>query len=179
MSKVKINEEFTTQLRNETFLHFAENSTMGVLIIQRGFLQYFNKKFTEIFGYSQEEILNWKKREFYKIVHPEDLPSLIENFKIEADKKTVSVRFRGEGKDNDIIDIENYMCYIKYNNKTAYLSSYIPLEETIGELYIPKLIKTKEERLIVLESTPNIIKYLEDNKIQFEIITHSSYREVS
>ena len=79
MSKVEINEVFTTKLRNETFLHFAENSTMGVLIIQRGFLQYFNQKFTEIFGYTKEDILQWKKREFYKIVHPEDLPYLIEN----------------------------------------------------------------------------------------------------
>jgi len=177
MAKAIINEEFTTKLRNETFLHFADNSAMGVLIIQRGYLQYFNKKFTEIFGYTKEDILQWKKREFYKIVHPEDLPYLIENFKIEADKKTVSVRFRGVRKDNHIIDIENYMCYIKYNNKTAYLSSYIPLEETYDEFYIPKLIKTKTERKIILDYHPDIVKLLGDNDIKFEIIKHSSFRE--
>jgi len=168
---------FTTKLRNETFLHFADNLAMGVLIIQRGYLLYFNQKFTEIFGYTPEDINNWKKREFYKIVHPEDLPYLIENFKIEADKKTVSVQFRGVRKDNHIIDIENYMCYIKFNNKTAYLSSYIPLEESFDEFHIPKLIKTKEEKLIVLKSIPNVVKYLEDNEIKFEIINHGSYRE--
>ena len=118
-----------------------------------------------------------EKREFYKIVHPEDLPYLIENFKIEVDKKTVSVRFRGVRKDNHIIDIENYMCYIKYNNKTAYLSSYIPLEESFDEIYVPKLIKIKEEKLIVLKFSPNIVKHLEDNDIKFEIIKHRSYRE--
>ena len=48
MSKVEINEVFTTKLRDVTFLHFAERSTMGILIIQRGYLQYFNQKFTEI-----------------------------------------------------------------------------------------------------------------------------------
>ncbi|MEE9377920.1 MAG: PAS domain-containing protein [Candidatus Lokiarchaeia archaeon] len=177
MSKVQINEEFTTKLKNETFLHFADNSAMGVLIIQRGYLQYFNTKFIEIFGYSQEEILNWKKREFYKIVHPGDLPSLIENFKLEADKKTVSVRFRGVRKDNHIIGIENYMCYFKYNNKTAYLSSYIPLEETDDEFYIPKLVKTKTERKILSDYHPEIVKFLADNDIKFEIIKHSSFRE--
>ncbi len=177
MSKAIINEEFSTKLRNETFLHFAENSTMGVLIIQRGFLQYFNKRFTELFGYTKEDLLQWKKREFYKIVHPEDLPYLIDNFKIKADKKTVSVRFRGVRKDNHIIEIENYMCYIKYNNKTAYLSSYIPLEESFDDFYIPNLIKTKEEKLIVLKSTPNIVKILEDNNIAFKKIRHCSYRE--
>jgi len=177
MSKVKVNDVFTTKLRNETFLHFADNSAMGVLIIQRGYLLYFNQKFTELFGYTPEDINNWKKREFYKIIHPEDLPCLIENFKIEVDKKTVSVQFRGVRKDNHIIDIENYMCYIKFNNKTAYLSSYIPLEESFDEFHIPKLIKTKEEKLIVLKSIPNVVKYLEDNEIKFEIINHGSYRE--
>ena len=140
MSEVKNNEEFTTKLKDEQFLHFAENSTMGILIIQRGYIQYFNQKFTEIFGYNESDILNWKKREFYKIVHPEDLPYLIENFKIEVDKKTVSVRFRGVRKDNHIIDIENYMCYIKYNNKFAVLSSYISL----GESFNIEISKGKE-----------------------------------
>ena len=177
MSEAKSNEEFTTKLRDETFLHFAESSTMGILIIQRGYLQYFNQKFTEIFEYTNEDILKWKKREFYKIVYPEDLPDLIRRFKVEDDKKTVSVRFRGVKKDKSIIPIENYMCYIKYNNKTAFLSSYILLEESSDEYYIPELIKTKEEKLIVSKFSPKIVKYLEDNNLDFEIIKHSSYRE--
>ena len=150
---------------------------MGILIIQRGYLQYFNQKFTEIFGYTVDNISKWKKREFYKIVHPKDLPNLVKNFKVEDDKKTVSVRFRGVRKDNSIISIENYMCYIKYNNKTAFLSSYILLEESSIRYSIPKLIKTKEEKLILLKSSPNIVKFLEDNNLDFEIIKHSSYRE--
>jgi len=56
MSKVINNGEFTTKLKDEQFLRVADNSTMGVLIIQRGYLIYFNKKFSEMFGYSQEEI---------------------------------------------------------------------------------------------------------------------------
>ena len=177
MSEAKSNGEFTTKLRDETFLHFAESSTMGILIIQRGYLQYFNQKFTEIFEYTNEDILKWKKREFYKIVYPEDLPDLIRRFKVEDDKKTVSVRFRGVKKDKSIIPIENYMCYIKYNNKTAFLSSYILLEESSDEYYIPELIKTKEEKLILSKFSPKTVKYLEDNNLDFEIIKHSSYRE--
>jgi len=177
MSRVKINEDFTTKLRDVTFLHFADRSTMGILIIQRGYLQYFNQKFTEIFGYTVNDILKWKKREFYKIVHPEDLPDLLRRFKVEDDKKTVTVRFRGVRKDTSIISIENYMCYIKYNNETAFLSSYILLEEFSDKLYIPKLIKIKEEKLIVLKFSPNIVNHLEDNNLNFEIIKRGSYRE--
>jgi len=65
---VGLNEEFTTKLRDETFLHFADNSSIGIIIIQRGYLQYLNQRFAEIFGYNEEEISYWKKREFYKIV---------------------------------------------------------------------------------------------------------------
>ena len=99
MSKGENKEEFPTKLRNETFLHFADNSTMGIIIIQKGHLKYYNQKFGEIFGYGEEEISKWRKREFYKIVHPEDLSHLVEYFKVEDDKKTVLVRFKGSKQD--------------------------------------------------------------------------------
>ncbi|MFX1328267.1 MAG: PAS domain-containing protein [Promethearchaeota archaeon] len=177
MSEIKNNEVFSTKIKSETFLRFADNSRMGVLIIQRGYLKYFNKQFIELFGYNKQDILNWRKREFYKIVHPDDLPNLVKNFKIEDDRKTVTVQFRGIKKNKNIIPIENYICYIKYNNKTAYLSSYISLEKPIDEFYIPEIIKTKEEKIITLKYQPIIVKLLEDNNIDFKIIKHYSYRE--
>ena len=48
--KVEEVKGYATKLHNAQFLHFANNSAMGILIIQRGYLQYFNQKFTEIFG---------------------------------------------------------------------------------------------------------------------------------
>ncbi|MFX1322763.1 MAG: PAS domain-containing protein [Promethearchaeota archaeon] len=177
MSKIETDKDFTTKLRNETFLHFADKSTMGIAIIQRGHLKYFNEKFSEIFGYTEEEVAQWKKREFYKIVHPEDLAHLVEFFKVENDKKTVSLRFRGVRKDKKIVNIENYICHIKYNNKTAYLSSYILLEEPYNELYGPQTIKITKKKKIVLDYQTDIIKLLKDNKIKFDIYNACSYRE--
>ncbi len=144
MSKVINSGEFTTKLKDEQFLRFADKSTMGVILIQRGYLQYFNKRFEEIFGYSHEEILTWKKREFYKIVHPDDLQNILQQIKVE-DSKTVSVRFRGIPKDKGIINIENYVCRMTYNNKSAYLSSYVILETSYGDK------GTKKEKNILLE----------------------------
>ncbi|MFX1573700.1 MAG: PAS domain-containing protein [Promethearchaeota archaeon] len=178
MSKAKNDNEFTTKLKNEQFLYFAENSRLGIVLIQRGNLIYYNKKFGEIFGYSQEEISKWKKREFYKIVHPEDLKHLVETFKIENDKRTITIQFRGIRKDKKIINIENYNCPIKYNNKFAVLSSYIPIERTFKEEpYAPKIKKTKEEKLIMLKFTPLTEKLLRDNNVKFDIYNQSSYRE--
>ena len=178
MSEAKNNNEFTTKLKNEQFLHVADNSRLGIVLIQRGHLVYYNKKFGEIFGYSPEEISKWKKREFYKIVHPEDLKHLVESFKIENDKRTIAIRFRGIRKDKKIINIENYNCQITYNNKFAVLSSYIPLEKTFEEEpYAPKIKKTKEEKIIILKFTALTEKLLRDNNVKFDIYNQSSYRE--
>ncbi|MFW9969596.1 MAG: PAS domain S-box protein [Candidatus Odinarchaeota archaeon] len=73
ISKVMNNGKHTTQLNDDEFLQFAENSTMGVLIIQRGYIKYFNKKFQEIFGYPQDEISSWTKFENLKIIHSNDI----------------------------------------------------------------------------------------------------------
>ncbi|KKM23037.1 hypothetical protein LCGC14_1619290 [marine sediment metagenome] len=127
MSKVINNNGFTTKLNDDQFLRFADKSTMGVILIQRGCLIYFNTRFGQIFGYSKEEISNWKKFEYFKIIHPDDVPKLMQKMKIE-DNKNVSLRFRGVTKKGDIINIENYICRIKYNNKYAYLSSYVLLD---------------------------------------------------
>lgn len=144
MSKVEnTNGEFTTKLKDEQFLRFADKSTMGVILIQRGYLQYFNKRFEEIFGYSHEEILTWKKREFYKIVHPDDLSNILQQFKVE-DSKTVSVRFKGITKDKRMINLENYVCRMTYNNKSAYLSSYVLLDGPIEK-------KSSNNRKVKLE----------------------------
>ena len=177
MSKVENKEEFTTKLKDEQFLYFADNSSLGIALIQRGHLKYFNKRFAEVFGYNEHEILNWKKREFYKIVHPDDLPLLVKRFKVENDKKTVSVQFRGVKKDKKIIRIENYICHIYYNNKTAYLSSYIPLEKVYEKDYTPQTAKITTKKKIILDFHPNIIKLLKDNKVKFDIYNICSYRE--
>ncbi|MHA1107205.1 MAG: hypothetical protein ACTSPN_16040 [Promethearchaeota archaeon] len=157
MANVGIDKEFSTLLSNEQFLHFANNSRMGVVIIQRGYLKYYNQ------GYSKEEVANWKKREFYKIVHPEDLSYLVKYFKLEDDKKTLVVKFRGIRKDKRVIEIENYICNIKYNDMTAYLSSYVSLEGS----YLLKTAKLTTRKL----------KLLKENNISFTIIDNLSYRE--
>ena len=175
MSKAKINEEFTTKLRNETFLHFADNSNVGILIIQKGYLKYYNKRFQERFGYTQEEISQWKKREFFKLIHPEDLSQLMQKMKIKDDK-TISFKLRAITKEKKIINLEFYLCIIKYNNEKAYLLSHSPLIESFED-YIPKTIRLTYKKKVILDYTPEIIKIFEDNNLQFDIYKICFYKE--
>ncbi len=176
-NRVEAVETFSTKLSDDQFLHFAENSTMGVLIIQRGYLKYFNQKFSEIFDYPEDELSKWKKREFYKIVHPEDLPMLLEKLKIEDDKKTVTVRFRGITRSNQIIDIINYNCKIEYNGKTAYLASYALISPKIQKEFTPKTVIVRTNRVIMLDYHPKTIKILKDSNLNFVIIKKYLFRE--
>jgi PAS domain S-box-containing protein len=177
MPKRRIQDRFTTKLREETFLHIIDNSKMGITIIQRGYLLYFNQKFTEIFGYTKEDILKWKNREYYKIIHPDDLSQLTKNFKVADDKKTISVKFRGITKDKEIIDIETYICPIYYKNTIAYVSTHFPLDETYKEEYASPPIKVSEKKKIMVDFHPKIIRLLEDNNVEFDLYNIQSFRE--
>lgn len=178
MSKTELNERFYTTLKDDHFLYFADNSNLGILIIQKGYIKYVNKKSVETLGYSLQDISRWKKREFFKIIHPEDLNQLLQNLTIE-DKDAVSFQFRVFTKKGEMISVKTYLNIIKYNNERAYLLSYAPMKKSSDkyELYASKTIKITTEKKIALDYHPNVIKLLEDNNLDFEIINHCSYRE--
>ena len=56
MSKTELNERFYTTLKDDHFLYFADNSNLGILIIQKGYIKYVNKKSVETLGYSLQDI---------------------------------------------------------------------------------------------------------------------------
>ncbi|MFX1490580.1 MAG: PAS domain-containing protein, partial [Promethearchaeota archaeon] len=56
----------------EKFRTIAEQSFMGIIILQDGIFKYFNKQAANINGYSMEEIQNWEPYEFQKLIHPDD-----------------------------------------------------------------------------------------------------------
>ena len=168
--------DLSTQLRAETFLRLAEESQMGVSIIRRGFLLYFNQRSLDIFGYTKDDIQEWKKSEYFKFIHPDELPHLLKTMKIE-DARNCIIHFRGIRKNGETIPIENYVHRIKYQNMYAYFSTYNQLDPLIKGKYLPKAIKITKEKKLVLDYNPSVMKYLGDNKIPYDIVDQCSYRE--
>ncbi len=68
----KIKAEQELKESEEKFRNIAEQSLMGITVIQDGVYKYFNDKVTETIGYSVEDIKSWGPNEFLKIFHPED-----------------------------------------------------------------------------------------------------------
>ncbi len=50
----------------------AEQTLVGLAVIQDGVIKYVNEVVSAINGYSVEEMLGWKPRDFGKVVHPDD-----------------------------------------------------------------------------------------------------------
>jgi len=70
MEKIlKQSEEIFKKITDQTFLGFA--------IFQDFEIKYCNLAFSEAIGYSQEEILSWKAREFFNIIYPDDKEILV------------------------------------------------------------------------------------------------------
>ncbi len=103
----------------EKFRKIAENSLVGVNIIQNDILIYVNPKFAEIFGYSISECLN--NMHFSQLVYPKDLSIVQKNLRkrMSGERKSVNYAFRGIKKSGEIVHVEIFGSTIEFNGKPA------------------------------------------------------------
>ncbi|MFW9952212.1 MAG: PAS domain S-box protein, partial [Candidatus Thorarchaeota archaeon] len=116
----------------EKFRTIAEQSLMGICIIQDEKLLYINETLANILGYSQQEALEWKKGEFFKTIHPEDKKSIILAGVEALNDKLIGTRSyqaRGIKKNGEIIWLDVYYKIITFQKKPTYLVSFIDITE--------------------------------------------------
>ncbi len=91
--------EETLQESEAKFRNFADQSLVGIYLIQDRILKYVNPKFSEIFGFTVEQCLGLP---FDKFVYPEDLHIVEENIRnrLSGEVKTVNYEFRGIRKNH-------------------------------------------------------------------------------
>lgn len=53
------------------FRTIAEQTLMGICIIQDFEIKYVNQQMADIYGYPPDEVSNWKPKEFIKVIHPD------------------------------------------------------------------------------------------------------------
>ncbi len=116
----------------EQFRTISEQSLMGISIIQKERVKYVNKTLAYILGYSIEEMLNWGQGEFFKTIHPEDKRKIIEFATKIGNQYDSNVQYyeaRGIHRDGSTIWLEVYNKHITFQNKPAFLVSYIDITE--------------------------------------------------
>jgi len=113
----------------EKFRSFADQSLVGINLIQDGVFKYVNPKFADIFGYTIEECLNNMK--FVILVHPDDLAIVEDNIRRRISGKTnvVNYTFRGIKKTGQIIHLEIFGSSSFFNGKPAVTATILDITE--------------------------------------------------
>lgn len=136
----------------------AENSFMGIAIIQDNVIKYGNQKLAEIFGYTIEEMMNWPPLFHLTLVHPDDQELAMEQSrKKQADENDVipSYQFKGVTKSSEQIFLEIYSKTILLDGKSAILAMFNDITEkkaaeTRMEVAIQE-IENQNQKLIELD----------------------------
>ena len=115
------------QESEEKFRSLAEQSLVGISIIQDGVLTYVNPKFADMFGYTVAECLD--NMPYEKIVFPADSALVKEQAEkhIAGEGSATVYEFRGVTKGGNVIDIEIYGAPILYNKKPAAVGTLLDI----------------------------------------------------
>jgi diguanylate cyclase (GGDEF)-like protein/PAS domain S-box-containing protein len=144
--------EKALQESEERFRKIAENSLVGINIIQDDMLIYVNPKFAEIFGYTVNECLN--NMQFQQLVYPKDLYIVQKNIRRRMSGQTQFVQydFRGIKKGGEIIHVEILGSSMQMKGRAAVMGSILDITAR----------KQLEEKL--LESEKRFRSFFEESK---------------
>jgi PAS domain S-box-containing protein len=130
----------------EKYRTLAEQSFLGIAILQDDIIQYVNKQLAHTVGYTVEEIMAWEKGGFLNFIIPEDRKFIAE----QARKKQLGdsdvidqYQFRGRKKDGDIIWLEVYSRTINYRGKPA---DFVTIHDINDVKIAEQKIKESEEK---------------------------------
>ncbi|MHA2182548.1 MAG: PAS domain S-box protein [Promethearchaeota archaeon] len=125
------NVEDALKESEKRFRTIAEQSFMGVSIIQDGVIKYSNQKLADIHGRSIEQLLKWKPKDFLATIHPDEIGSVLEemNALINGDKETSQFEIKSINDDGEIIWLNQFSGRIEYQGKPALLTNIIDITE--------------------------------------------------
>ncbi|MFX0005166.1 MAG: ATP-binding protein [Promethearchaeota archaeon] len=162
ITKRKLSEQKILE-SEEKFRTITEQSFIGIAILQDFQFKYVNQQFSDTLGYTTDEILNWKPKEFYKLIHPDDrkmVYNLTEQKYHSRNTEIANLQFRILKKNNEVIWLEIISKTISYKGKLANLIATLNITE-----------KREAERIVLEENK----KLLELNKMRKDIITRVSH----
>jgi|SRR5450631_646440 len=109
----------------QRFWQFAEESPVGIYIIQAGKLVYVNRSLARQAGYSREEIVG--KLSPQELIHRDDVARLMTSLGERATGRIQGkpIEYRGIRKDGSIVHFEAYGMLTEYQGKPAVVGTLI------------------------------------------------------
>jgi len=161
VTKQKESEEKIKE-SEEKFRPMAEQSLMGIFIVQDGKFKYANQTFSKIIGYQLEEILKWTQSSIFRRVHPNDISIIEKPYRKNLQGDPIEMRasqFRIKHKNGSYIWLETFSKRIEYENSPATLTSIVDITEKI--IARQKLKESEERYRNLYENSPNAIALLD------------------
>ncbi len=113
----------------EKFRLLAENSPMGIYIIQDSRMVYVNPSFADLFGYKLEEIINILDPSVF--IHPDDKHFMMQRLADRYAGKVTDrdISFQGIKKDGSIMNVEATAVLTEYRGKPAVMGTFLDITE--------------------------------------------------
>ena len=164
--------ERTKQLQEseEKFRTIAEQSNLGISIMQDGYLVYTNEALSKMTEYPIEEIKKWPKNGFLQKIHPKDLEKVMEELrkKVEEDSElSTHYTCRIMTKSNKVKWIELHSKRILYKRRAAVFITFIDITEKREAE--EKLIESEKKFRHLFENSPYGIVLIDQSGIIVEM----------
>jgi PAS domain S-box-containing protein len=111
------------------FRNLVEQALVGVYIMVDSKLVYVNPGYAEIFGYTQDELLNMTSLD--QVIHPDNRELVAEKIRMRISGEAESVRYELKGiqKNGSTIWAEVYGSRTEYNGKLAIIGTLVDISE--------------------------------------------------
>ncbi|MFX1254924.1 MAG: PAS domain S-box protein [Promethearchaeota archaeon] len=115
----------------DKYREIVENSLQGIIIAQDDRIVFVNKYFSDLTGYTKEEVKTWSSENWLNYLHPEDQPFVLTRQQDFFDGKSKSSHYqvRGFRKDGTILWVEVYVSFINYQGRRATQLVFIDITE--------------------------------------------------
>lgn len=143
---IKVNKELEDDISNrvkteialreseEKFRLISEQSLLAILITQNGSIKYVNKALSKIIGYPVEDILEWKRDEYSKIIYSEDKDYVMSQSRKKQNAESdivINYKFRMVTKTNKVKWAALYSKTVIYEGQPAVLTTIIDISDNV------------------------------------------------
>jgi len=151
----KYNLEHELRESEEKFRSIAEQSLLGICVIQDDLVKFINKQFADLLGYTVEEVKDWEPGWFANVIHPDDRDWVID----QATKKQLGsndirnyYQYRLINKSKKIIWLDNFSKSIIFRGRKANLVTVVNITER--KITEQKLKESERKYRNIYENTP-------------------------
>ncbi len=173
-----LNTEQKLKESEEKFRTIAEESLMGIAIIQDDQFKYVNERLANLFGYTKEELKNLPPFGYSQLFHKESFDLVMEQTKRKQEGLSEVVNhynWKGIKKSGELIWLESFSKTITYRNRFA---DFITLFDITEKKEIENRLKESEEKYrLISENANDLIVVLNDN-FEYEYINEKVHKQL-